>query len=47
VRGHRNGDETIGRAASTDVIEASGRAYLNAINRLLIKERRNGEQTGM
>jgi 2-isopropylmalate synthase len=43
VRGHRNGDEAIGRAASTDVIEASGRAYLNAINRLLIKERRNGQ----
>ena len=47
VRGHRNGEETIGRAASTDVIEASARAYLNAVNRLLIKERRNGGHTGM
>jgi 2-isopropylmalate synthase len=47
VRGHRNGDEAIGRAASTDVIEASARAYLNALNRLLVKERRNGESVGM
>lgn len=41
VRVSRNGDEAIGRAASTDVVEASARAYLNAINRLLLKERNN------
>jgi len=41
VRVSRNGDEAIGRAASTDVVEASARAYLNAINRLLVKERNN------
>jgi 2-isopropylmalate synthase len=44
VRVHRNGEEAIGRAASTDVVEASARAYLNALNRVLIKERRNGAQ---
>ncbi len=47
VRVHRNGEEAIGRAASTDVVEASARAYLNALNRLLIKERRNGGHVGM
>lgn len=47
VRGHRNGEEAIGRAASTDVVEASAKAYLNAINRLQIKERRNGAHHGM
>ena len=39
VRVRRNGEEAVGRAASTDVIEASARAYLNAINRLLVRER--------
>ncbi len=38
VKVRRNGQETIGKAASTDVIEASARAYLNAVNRLLTKE---------
>jgi 2-isopropylmalate synthase len=43
VRVRRNGDEAVGRAASTDVVEASARAYLNALNRLMIKERRDAE----
>jgi 2-isopropylmalate synthase len=47
VRVRRNGEEAVGRAASTDVIEASAKAYLNAINRLLVKERRNEAQRGM
>jgi len=38
VKVRHNGQETIGKAASTDVIEASARAYLNAVNRLLVKE---------
>jgi len=38
VKVRRNGQETIGKAASTDIIEASARAYLNAVNRLLVKE---------
>ncbi|HEY3398433.1 MAG TPA: 2-isopropylmalate synthase [Armatimonadota bacterium] len=41
VRIRANGDEAIGRAASTDVVEASARAYLNAINRLLVKGRQH------
>ena len=39
VRVHRNGEEAIGKAASTDVIEASARAYLNAVNKLIVKEK--------
>jgi len=38
VKVRHNGREIIGKAASTDVIEASARAYLNAVNRLLAKE---------
>ena len=34
-----NGGVEHGRAASTDIIEASSRAYLNAINRLLYAKR--------
>jgi 2-isopropylmalate synthase len=32
------GDEAVGRAADTDVVQASAAAYLNAINRLLVRE---------
>jgi 2-isopropylmalate synthase len=32
-----NGDEANGRGVSTDVIEASAKAYLNAVNKLLLK----------
>lgn len=35
----RDALEATGRAASTDVIEASAKAYLNAVNRLLVMER--------
>jgi 2-isopropylmalate synthase len=30
----------VGKGASTDVIEASARAYLNAVNRVLCKDNR-------
>lgn len=33
------GDAAIGRASSTDVIEASVRAYINALNRILMRKR--------
>jgi len=34
--------ETVGRAASTDIIEASAKAYVNAVNRMLFRQRRAG-----
>ncbi|MDI9582690.1 MAG: 2-isopropylmalate synthase [Acidobacteriota bacterium] len=40
VKVKRNGHEAIGKAASTDVVEASAKAYLNAVNRLLVMEER-------
>lgn len=33
-----DGEESIGRAADTDVVRASALAYLNAINRLLVRD---------
>jgi 2-isopropylmalate synthase len=38
VRVKQNGRNTIGRAASTDVVEASIKAYINALNRILSHE---------
>ena len=38
VRVRSKGKEAIGKSASTDVIEASAKAYLNAINKLIHKE---------
>jgi len=37
-----NGKLIAGKGASTDVIEASARAYLNAVNRFFIEEGRGG-----
>jgi 2-isopropylmalate synthase len=34
-----NGDEAHGRGVSTDVIEASAKAYLSAVNKLLLKHK--------
>src|SRR5258708_3478932 len=34
-----NGDEVHGRGISTDVIEASAKAYLNGVNKLLLKHK--------
>jgi 2-isopropylmalate synthase len=33
-----NGEESVGRAADTDVVQASAMAYLNAVNRLIVRE---------
>jgi 2-isopropylmalate synthase len=38
-----NGNQIMGRGASTDVIEASIKAYLDALNRLIIKQRKNND----
>ena len=40
VKVKRNGQEAVGKASSTDIVEASTKAYLNAINRLLVRESR-------
>jgi 2-isopropylmalate synthase len=40
-----NGDLVPGRGASTDVIEASARAYLNAVNRFLNEKRKPRKRT--
>ncbi len=40
VRVAQNGDKVLGRGASTDVIEASIRAYLNAVNRILFMDKK-------
>ena len=34
-----NGDEAHGRGVSTDVIEASAKAYVNAVNKLMLKHK--------
>lgn len=44
VRVRRNGQEAIGKASSTDIVEASAKAYLNAINRLLVREAHSDQQ---
>lgn len=37
-----NGDEAHGRGISTDIIEASAKAYLNGVNKLLLKHKIKG-----
>ncbi|MDA7633662.1 2-isopropylmalate synthase, partial [bacterium] len=39
-----DGELVTGRGASTDIIEASARAYLNAVNRFLSAEKRTGRK---
>jgi len=41
VRVRSKGKEAIGKSASTDIIEASAKAYLNAINKLIHKENKS------
>ena len=36
------GEQVTGKGASTDVIEASARAYLNAVNRFLCEQKNGG-----
>jgi 2-isopropylmalate synthase len=38
VRVKFNGEDSLGRATAQDVLEASAKAYVNAINRILLKE---------
>ena len=41
----RNGEQARGRGVSTDVIEASARAYVDALNRLAAKNTKEQHQT--
>jgi len=38
---HESGKTVIGRGADTDTLVASARAYINALNRLMIKREKN------
>jgi 2-isopropylmalate synthase len=38
-----NGDEANGRGVSTDIIEASAKAYLNGVNKLLLKKSKSAK----
>ena len=40
VRIEENGKTTVGQAANTDTLVASAEAYLNALNKLIIKRKR-------
>ena len=42
-----DGREAVGRAADTDVIQASAAAYLNAVNRLLVREQTEAQRDRM
>jgi len=44
VKIRKNGDVYIGRGLSTDVIEASAKAYINAINKMVLAQ--NGKSNG-
>jgi 2-isopropylmalate synthase len=44
--GRRNGRTFIGRGISTDIIEASARAYVDAINRM-VAAKKQGEEPGL
>jgi len=41
VRIEENGKTTVGQAADTDTLVASANAYLNALNKMIIKRKRN------
>jgi len=41
IRLHSNGNTFNGRGVSTDIIEASAKAYLQAINRQVVDEPKN------
>ena len=43
VRIRNDGKAVTGRGASTDVIEASIKAYVDAVNRMIIKQRKNND----
>ena len=37
----KNGKTTVGQAADTDTLVASANAYINALNKMIIKRKRN------
>ena len=41
-----NGAQVAGRASSTDIIEASAKAYINALNRFILQSRRRAKKSG-
>ena len=43
IRIDRDGQTYVGRGSDTDIIVASAKAYMNALNRLLIMERVEAE----
>lgn len=47
VRVRDNGHQVIGRAVTTDVVEASVRAYVNAINKIVEERVMRGEKVPM
>jgi 2-isopropylmalate synthase len=42
-----DGDLYAGKASSTDIIEASALAYLNAVNRYVLKNLTNGHKAAV
>jgi hypothetical protein len=42
-----NGDQVIGRAVTTDVIEASVLAYINAMNKIVEERAMHGDKIPM
>ena len=47
VKVRDNGHQVIGCAVSSDVVEASVLAYVNAMNKIVEKRTRRGEKTPM
>jgi 2-isopropylmalate synthase len=45
VKVRDNGHQVIGRAVTTDVVEASVLAYINAMNKILEERAMRGEET--
>ncbi|HAE42455.1 MAG TPA: hypothetical protein DCG34_05975, partial [Clostridiales bacterium] len=43
VKLRENGHVYIGRGLSTDVVEASVKAYINAVNKMIYDEKQNKE----
>jgi 2-isopropylmalate synthase len=46
VRLEEGGLTILGRGASTDIIEASAKAYLNALNKLMVAKRTHQKMKG-
>jgi 2-isopropylmalate synthase len=46
VRIEENGKTTVGQAADTDTLVASANAYLNALNKMIIKRKKTAPPDG-